>query len=38
MQPMKWYDYLMMGLCFGMGFEISAAVLNFVVGILQQHK
>ena len=26
------------GLCFGMGFAVSSALLNFIVSILSQHQ
>jgi hypothetical protein len=35
----KWaLDWVLTGLFFGCGFTIAGAVINFVVGILQQHK
>jgi hypothetical protein len=34
----KALENFLFGLCFGMGFVVSQAVLNFIVSLLQQHS
>ncbi len=34
----KAIDNFLFGLCFGMGFAVSAAVLNFIVSLLEKHN
>ena len=34
----KAVDNFLFGLCFGMGFSVAAALLNFIVHILSQHN
>ncbi len=34
--PTRWFDWIWVGLCFGMGFFVSQAVLHFIGALISK--